>query len=225
MQWATWSHCLWALLAKLFILFFCCCFPLFSSRPGFSSAELSDLDFCLCRLLFPPEKGLTNRIARISLSLEQFAHELESIVLQEYYLQQFTKSALIAGPNCRLIKSSEMLDEQHCSSAKGSWLVELLTAVKASPFFLPWFFALPPGTGRENIGTSCPQGESGDWAFSRNYGPCAGSHQNPEQRDEVLKQCALKMAWQRRCSWLLWHWGYLAGNWCVKTFKASPKKI
>lgn len=66
MQEGDWSHCLWALLTKLFSLFSSCCFPLFSSRPWFSPAGLLDLDFCLCSLLFPPERELTNRIARIS---------------------------------------------------------------------------------------------------------------------------------------------------------------
>lgn len=35
-----------------------------------------------------------------------------------------------------LIKSSEVLDEKHCSGAKYNWLFKLLTAMKASPFVL-----------------------------------------------------------------------------------------
>lgn len=65
-QWVGWSRCLWALLTKLFTFLSSCCFPWFSSRPWFNPAGLLGLDFCFCSLLFPPEKGLTNRIARIS---------------------------------------------------------------------------------------------------------------------------------------------------------------
>lgn len=35
-----------------------------------------------------------------------------------------------------LIKSSQVLDEKHCNSAKYYWLFKLLTAMKASAFVL-----------------------------------------------------------------------------------------
>lgn len=54
-----------------------------------------------------------------------------------------------------LIKSSEMLDEKHCSSAKCYWLFKPLIAVKASLFVLA--FPITRGADREDVGTHCPK--------------------------------------------------------------------